>query len=53
MIITCDKHLINELKKRGYDIDYKTFVQIYRVSRRNPDVTAKRKNRRKSYFKYF
>ena len=33
MILNCDKFFVEELKKNGYDIDYKKIMQVYKESR--------------------
>ena len=43
MLIRVDKYFIDELKKNNYDIDFKTLTEIYRDSRKNPEVVKKRK----------
>jgi hypothetical protein len=35
-MLKCDKFLIEEMQKAGYDIDYKRLTDIYRQSRKNP-----------------
>ncbi|WWU66667.1 hypothetical protein QJR26_18160 (plasmid) [Clostridium baratii] len=37
MKIRIDKFFIYELKKNGYDIDFDTFLEIYKSSRKRTD----------------
>ena len=41
MIIQCDKYFAGELKKRGFDIDYKQLISAYKESRNHPDLIKK------------
>jgi len=43
MLINLDKIFVNELKKNGYEIDYKTMVEIYRASRNSPACIARKR----------
>lgn len=37
MMAKIDKFLVAELQERGYDLDYKKMVEIYRASRNRQD----------------
>jgi len=48
----CDKYFIEELQKQGYEINFKTLINIYQKSRENPDFIKRRtrKELSKGYF---
>ena len=45
LVIQCDKYFVEQLKKNGYEIDYKTLINIYKDSRNNPILVKKRKKK--------
>lgn len=42
MLINCDKFFVEQLRERGFDLDYKKLVEIYRESRQRPAAKARR-----------
>ena len=45
MLINLDKFLVSELQKRGFDLDYKKMVEIYKASREQPECVARKKRK--------
>jgi len=43
MMAKIDKFLVAELQERGYEIDYKTLVEIYKDSRNRDGCIARKK----------
>ena len=42
MRIVVDKVLVKYLQEAGYDIDYKKLTDIYKESRKDPEIVARR-----------
>ena len=42
MRMQADNVFVDELKKAGYDIDYKKLTEIYMASRQRPEVILRR-----------
>lgn len=45
MLINLDKYLVKELQERGFDVDYKKMVEIYKASRQQPGCIARKKRK--------
>lgn len=43
MLIKVDKFFIAELQRRGFNLDYKEMVDIYKASRQHPGYIARKK----------
>lgn len=45
MMIRVDKHFVEELQKNGFDLDFKKVTDIYKESRKHPEVVKKHKKK--------
>ena len=45
VLINLDKFLVSELQGRGFDLDYKKMVEIYKASREQPECVARKKRK--------
>ncbi len=45
MLLNVDKFFIAELQERGFQIDYKGFIEIYRASRQKPECIARQRRK--------
>lgn len=45
MLVNLDKFFVKELQERGFDVDYKKMVEIYKASRQQPGCVARKKRK--------